>query len=57
MCFSPYLGVGRTGGGGGLPRDWYCGTQLADAVLMRFFTLDSSKIEVFQTYLFDTLIS
>ena len=42
MCFSPYLGTGRAGGGGGgvLPRDWY-----ARILLMQFFSLYSSKIK------------
>ena len=48
MCFSPYLGI-RSGGGGGLPRGWY--TQPA------FFTLGSSKIEVFETCFFDIVIT
>ena len=45
-CFSPYLGVGRARGGGGLPRDWYT------TCFMQFFTPGSSKIEVFKTYFF-----
>ena len=45
-CFSPYLGIGCMGGGG-LPRDWYTG------ILMQFFTLGSSKMEVFKTCFFD----
>ena len=39
--------------GGGLPRDWYTTCHL----LMQFFTLGSSKIEVFGTYVFDTVIT
>ena len=35
------------GGGGGVPRDWYT------TCFMQFFTLGSSKIEVFETYFFD----
>ena len=49
MCFSPYLGIGR--GGGGSPKG------LVHNLLMQFFTLDSSKIEVFETYFFDTRIT
>ena len=37
--------------GGGLPRDWY--TNL----LMQFFSLYSSKIEVPETHFFDTAIT
>ena len=32
MCFSPYLGIGRAGGGGGSPKG------LAHNLLMQFFT-------------------
>ena len=39
----------RGGGGGGLPRDWY--------LLLQFFTLGSSKIEVSETYFFDNAIT
>ena len=39
--FLPYLGIGRTGGGGGSPKG------LVHNLLMQFFTLGSSKIEVF----------
>ena len=45
--FSPYLGIRFGGGGGGLPRDWYT------TCFMQFFTLGSSKIEVFETCFFD----
>ena len=45
--FSPYLGIGPTGGGGGSPKG------LAHNLLMQFFTLDSSKMEVFKTCFFD----
>ena len=38
-------------GGGGLPRDWYT------TCFMQFFTLHSSKIEVFETYFFDIVIT
>ena len=43
MCFSPDLGTG-CGGGGGFPE------RLVHNLLMQFLTLDSSKIEVFETY-------
>ena len=45
MCFSPYLG----GGGGGLPRG------LGHNLLMQFSGLSSSKMELSETDLFDTL--
>ena len=38
-------------GGGGSPKG------LVHNLLMRFFTLGSSKIEVFQTCFFDTMIT
>ena len=38
-------------GGGGLPRDWYTTCS------MQFFTPASSKIEVFETYFFDIVIT
>ena len=41
---------GRTGGGGS-PKGW------VHNLLLQFFTLDSSKIEVFKTYFFDTVIT
>ena len=47
MCFSPYLGVG--GGWGGLPRG------LGHNLLMRFFSLSNSKMEISETEFFDTL--
>ena len=46
MCFSPYLGIGRTGGGGS-------SKGLIHSVLKQFFNLDISKIEVFEKYFFD----
>ena len=49
MCFSPYLRLGAKGGGGGQ-------TGLVHN-LLQFFTLDSSKIEVSETYFFDIVIS
>ena len=53
LCFSPYLGIGRAGGGGGggSPKG------LVHNLLMQFFTLGSSKIEVFGTHFFDTVIA
>ena len=52
MWFSPYLGIGRTrrGGGGGPKR-------LVHNLLMQLFTLYNSKIEVFETYFFDIVIT
>ena len=38
MCFSPYLGL--RWGGGGSPKGW------VHKLLMQFFTLGSSKIEI-----------
>ena len=38
-------------GGGGSPKG------LVHNLLMQFFTLDSSKIEVFETYFFDIVIT
>ena len=49
-CFSPYLGT-RSGGGGGPPK------ALVHNLLMQFFTLGSSKIEVFETCFYDTVIT
>ena len=43
-CFG--WGWGGGGGGGGSPKG------LVHSLLMRFFTLDSSKIEVFKTFFF-----
>ena len=52
MCFSPYLGIGRRGGGGGgAPKG------LVHNLLLQFFTLNSSKIEVSETCFFDTVIT
>ena len=45
-CFSPYLGIGRTGGGGS-PKGW------VHNLLMQFFSLYSSEIEVFESCFFD----
>ena len=49
MCFSPYLGI--RSGGGGSPKGW------VHNLFMQFFTPGSSKIEVFETYFFDTMIT
>ena len=59
--FLPYLVVfhpiwvlagGRGGGGwGGIPKG------LVHNLLVQFFTLGSSKIEVFETYLYDIVIT
>ena len=46
MCFSPYLSIGC---GGGSPKG------LVRNLLMQFFTLGGSKIEVSETYFFDIL--
>ena len=50
MSFSPYLRLGAGGGGGGQ-------TGLVHNLLMQFFTLYSSKIEVFETYFSDIVIN
>ena len=51
MCFSLYWGIGCGGGGGGAPKG------LVHNLLMQFFTLGSSKIEVFETCFYDVVIS
>ena len=48
MCFSPHLGIGCVWGGS--PKG------LVHNLLLQFFTPDSSKIEVSETYFFDTVI-
>ena len=51
MCFSPYLHIvcgGGEGGGGGARQ-----TGLVHNLLMQFFSLYSSKIEVSANYFFD----
>ena len=55
MCFSPSLAAGRAtgGGGGGSPPKGF-----VHNLLMQFFTLGGSTIEVFEIYLFfDTVIT
>ena len=47
-CFSPYLGI-RSRGGGGYPKAWVHNR------LMQFFTLGSSKLEVFETCFYDVV--
>ena len=49
MCFSPYLGIGCAGG--------VSPKGLAHNLLMQFFTLGSSKIDVSKTYFFDIVIT
>ena len=49
MCFSPYLGIGRRGG--------VSPKGLVHNLLMQFFTLGSSKIEVLETFFSHTLIT
>ena len=52
MCFSLYLAIGHAGGGqGGSPK------ELVHNVLMPFFTLESSKPEVDEISVFDTVIT
>ena len=45
MCFSPYLGIGCGGG--------RTSNGPVHYLLMQFFTVSSSKIEVFGTHFFD----
>ena len=49
MCFSPDLGI--RSGGGGVPKG------LVHNLLLQVFTLDSSKIEVFETCFCDIVIT
>ena len=49
-CFSPYFGI-RSARAGGSPKG------LVHNLLVPFFTLGCSKVEVFETYFFDTLIT
>ena len=51
MCLSPYLGIGCRGGGGVSNRN---GTH---NLLMQFFSLYSSKMEVSETYFYDIVIT
>ena len=51
MCFSPYLGIRSGVGGGGSPKG------LVHNLLMQFFTLGSSKIEVFESCFYDIVIT
>ena len=44
MCFPPYLGIGCRGGGGG------GASRMVQHLLMQFFTLGGSKVEVSETY-------
>ena len=48
--FSAYLGI-RSGGKGGSPKG------LVHNLLMQLFTLGSSKIEVFETSFYDTMLT
>ena len=41
----------RGGGGGGAPKGW------VHNLLVQFFPLGTSKIEVFETYFFDNVIT
>ena len=50
--FFTLFGYWLGGGGGGLPRDGY-----THNLLIQFFTLGSSKIEVLETYFFDIVIT
>ena len=49
MCFSPHLGIGCVGGGGGSPNG------VVHNLLMQFFALYSSKTKVSETYFFDIM--
>ena len=49
--FFTLFAIGRRGGGGGSPKG------LVHNLLMLFFTLDSSKIEVSETYFVDIVIT
>ena len=48
MCFPPYLGI-ECRGGAGSPKG------LVPNLLMQFFTPGSSKIDVSESYFFDTV--
>ena len=47
MCLSSYFGIGCAGG---------CPKGLVHNLLLQFFTSGSSKIEVFETDFFDTVL-
>ena len=49
--FFTLFGYWAAGGGGGAPKG------LEHNLLMQLFTLDNSKIEVFETYFFDIVIT
>ena len=51
MCFSPYWGIGRTGGGGGAIKG------LVHNLLLQLFTPVSSKIEFFEFSFSNTVIT
>ena len=52
MCFSPYLAImSGAGSPGGSHKGW------VHNLLMQFFTVGSSKIPVFETCFFDTMIT
>ena len=48
MCFSPYSGTGRAGGGGGL---------VPKGLVHNLLFPGTSKIRVSETYFFDTVIT
>ena len=52
--FSPYLAIGRTGGGGGGATKGLVHNLFMQ---MHFFTLGSSKVEGLQTCFFDIVIT
>ena len=49
--FFTLFGHSAQGGGGGAPKEF------VHNLVMQLFTLDSSKIEVFETYFSDTVIT
>ena len=51
MCFSLYLGIGPGGRGRGASKGW------VHNLLMQLFSVNSSKIEVSETYCFDLVIT
>ena len=50
-CFSPYLGIRSGVGGGGSPKG------LVHNLLVQFSTLDSSKMEDFETCFFFDIVT